>query len=541
MDHLLSHQDQQGSSLAVPSESVERLGNSELELFRKNWLDEVRRQNQQPHENYQQFNDGQPSHHALNLTKKSEESYKKEIFNPLEAGPSNSKSVNQDPLTLYAHAVYYERTGLLDDALLCYRKALRLDPMIDKAYHLLKPNEIEAIERQFNLNYCIGNESWSEFRFSRTLESQENYYPMTQLETPNADANHPSSTAKLLKELLKSFINNPWKRNQQSRDDKDESEADLLNITSVELEDNNEPEEDRKATDQESLSMKFEISDLNLPCPISKIPPELLLLILANPSIDRSKLHLTTNLVERFARVSRLGRILTLDQSLWRLICEKTYLTDLFINQTSETDLLPHIALIENLCLEYHGNDWRRMYIEQPRIRFEGCFIAVARYSRLGESANPWYTPTHFVTFFRYLRMFPDGTCLTVASTDEPSAVVRKLQAPTQPFTSETQVVKGLKYGQWSLKDDFLRIYNLKSDFGHSEQDNRNNSGQMKYRLEMHCKLESTRRGKMNKLQLYKIMTLNLNTGEELDIPLPPVESGSKPFIFSRVVAYDQV
>lgn len=70
------------------------------------------------------------------------------------------------------------------------------------------------------------------------------------------------------------------------------------------------------------------------------------------------------------------------------------------------------------------------MYIERPRVCFNGCYISKTSYLRYGERSfqDQFYRPVHLVVYYRYIRFFPDGSVLVMQSTDEPAHTVAKLQ-----------------------------------------------------------------------------------------------------------------
>lgn len=71
----------------------------------------------------------------------------------------------------------------------------------------------------------------------------------------------------------------------------------------------------------------------------------------------------------------------------------------------------------------WYGN-WRSMYLQRPRVRFDGTYISTCNYMRPGRSDDGWNQPFIMVTYYRYIRMFKDGTCLTYLTTDEPRDIV---------------------------------------------------------------------------------------------------------------------
>lgn len=77
-------------------------------------------------------------------------------------------------------------------------------------------------------------------------------------------------------------------------------------------------------------------------------------------------------------------------------------------------------------------SDWRSMYLQRPRINFDGVYISKSSYARAGErSLDNFYQPWHLVEYYRYLRFFADGSVLFLTSPDEPKIVVSKLKSRT--------------------------------------------------------------------------------------------------------------
>ncbi|EFP76624.2 uncharacterized protein PGTG_02085 [Puccinia graminis f. sp. tritici CRL 75-36-700-3] len=638
------------SSPQPPLQSSSPITQNELDSFRNEWIEEVNRTT--------------TSTSASATTASTASTATTAILQPQPRSSTSKLTVEQQPITatepppqspliIYARAVYYERTGLLDDALVDYRKALRLEPNIDRAYHKLKAEEIEALERRW---ITTENHSDPSFRFSRSFhteqDSQHTHYPSTNPDQlgkrshkineldpdkpASSDSEHPSSTARLLNYLISSFEHHPWQRNPPNEEsdvgpDQDpQSEAinssdgqegrsvrlvdeqlSNLEIESADDDDDGGAEgSSSKRARPTGNSVQFERQEIETGCPIESLPAELFNdHILSVRGFRRATIHLLVGTIETFARTSRRARLLTLGSSVWRQICLSTYAHDLFVNRALDINPAEKLNLVESLCRKSHAHDWRRMYIEQPRLRLDGCYISLVRYPRLGESANPWYTPTHFVTYFRYLRFLEDGRCLSFTSTEEPSQVVRSLGWPktggggggggTESVggggTSGNMTnmgggggggtggksLDGLLFGLWSIEDDRVRLFKLHQDPRRLPSRRLlpppldRHVGRANYEFEIEGRLRSTRRGKMNKLDIIRLSTLNLNTGERLDIPLPATASGTtdgsfsdhstnphiladsssssspspastsspqsstKPFIFSRVVAYD--
>ncbi|KAL8393390.1 hypothetical protein RB595_003239 [Gaeumannomyces hyphopodioides] len=87
-------------------------------------------------------------------------------------------------------------------------------------------------------------------------------------------------------------------------------------------------------------------------------------------------------------------------------------------------------AVAWSLLTSAYGGSWQTMFRFRPRIRFNGCYISTVNYIRAGQaSANmvTWNSPVHVCTYFRYLRFFRDGTCISLLTTAEPAEVVPHL------------------------------------------------------------------------------------------------------------------
>lgn len=135
---------------------------------------------------------------------------------------------------------------------------------------------------------------------------------------------------------------------------------------------------------------------------------------------------------------------------------------------------------VSKVMQQYNGQ-WLRMYIDRPRIRYDGVYISTCHYIRQGTSETAWNQPIHFVTYYRYLRFFPNGTVLKHVTTDEPAHVVKALQ----PGFHRQQVF----LGQFLFEeDDESVIIEMKDPMLPKET------------FHMSLKLKTTHRGKHNKL-----------------------------------------
>jgi F-box protein 9 len=239
--------------------------------------------------------------------------------------------------------------------------------------------------------------------------------------------------------------------------------------------------------------------------PLSTLPDEIIVHIL-------SELMFSGNVtaLERFALINRKSRILTLDPSLWRPLVSRTYVPP----------QIPDAKPLDVLLQDY-GADYRRLYIEHPRIRLDGVYIAVCYYARHGQSENAWVSVLHWVTYYRYLRFLPDGTVLSLLTNDErrPADVVHMLQPSLK--------MKGFYIGTWRLEGTTVIIDDLVDALGTGGILSR-------YGFSMVLNLKSRPLGRWNKLEMVTYNSVNLETGETDTLPIKQ----EKPFWFSRVKSY---
>ena len=102
-----------------------------------------------------------------------------------------------------------------------------------------------------------------------------------------------------------------------------------------------------------------------------------------------------------------------------------------------DMDQRPSLLDLSNTLLTTHFlGSWRQMYRMRPRIRFHGVYISTVNYTRPGGASattSTWSTPIHVVTYYRYLRFFRDGSCISLLTTAEPLDVVHILTKDNMP------------------------------------------------------------------------------------------------------------
>lgn len=146
---------------------------------------------------------------------------------------------------------------------------------------------------------------------------------------------------------------------------------------------------------------------------ISALPMEIVLYILR--WVVSSELDLRS--LEMFSEVCRGFYVAARDAEIWRLACVRVW-----GGRSANCG-----------TFEPKYRSWREMYVQRPRLRYNGCYISKTTYMRHGENSfqDQFYRPWHLVEYFRYLRFFPDGRVLMLTSSDEVQSCVNSLKNPT--------------------------------------------------------------------------------------------------------------
>ncbi|XP_028917405.1 F-box only protein 9 isoform X2 [Ornithorhynchus anatinus] len=139
---------------------------------------------------------------------------------------------------------------------------------------------------------------------------------------------------------------------------------------------------------------------------ISVLPMEVLMYIFR--WVVSSELDLRS--LEQLSLVCRGFYICARDPEIWRLACLKVW-------GRSCMKLVPYTS-------------WREMFLERPRVRFDGVYISKTTYIRQGEqSLDGFYRAWHQVEYYRYMRFFPDGQVLMLTTPEEPQSIVPRLRS----------------------------------------------------------------------------------------------------------------
>lgn len=381
------------------------MDNDELEQFRQNWRAELQKNpKQKPTTSGSKSGAFDKAHTSSSQSRKTATSplaprapapahirapsfSSGSTFQETAAGEFLGRKVPKTALEHFERAVEYENEGNQGRSLEHYRKAFRLDERVDLRY-------------------------------------REKHFPKAAF--PSKDAQKPSVTYSV-HNLAKSFAG--------------------IAISGA------GPKIAGKETTEEQTAETLETS------PLAAIPSELLLHIFR---------HVALADVASFARLSLVCKafayIVSTEEPIWKAVCDSDRgfkkIVWKWACDTEGVELQPGsdgfdedeepVPNNDEQVLLY-GGSYRVMLRDRPRIHYNGVYISTCNYVRQGQAsatAVSWNSPVHIVTYYRFLRFYPDGTCISLLSTDEPSMVVPEFRK-TPP--SHLDWSPKLQRGRWMM------------------------------------------------------------------------------------------
>ncbi|KAG5643096.1 hypothetical protein DXG03_001560 [Asterophora parasitica] len=268
--------------------------------------------------------------------------------------------------------------------------------------------------------------------------------------------------------------------------------------------------------------LSFEPESETEPVHLQKVPDEVLVMIIRK--LDKTS-------IERFACVNRKARVVTLDSAIWRDLVTGTYIP-------------PQVADVDDMTpvLERCRYDFRRVYIEHPRVRLDGVYIATCHYVWVIVNLN--LTITVILTLLSCtavlasartlgsMRFLPNGQVLSLLANEEntPQQVI--------PLLKSTLRMKGLYIGTWHLSGTTIQLSNLMDASGrfplpgdnHSHGATESAEGN-RYNFVMTLSLVSRPLGRWNKMHIEAYNSVKLDTGDMHPVAL----KHERPFWFSKV------
>ncbi|KAI5841261.1 hypothetical protein BZA05DRAFT_134748 [Tricharina praecox] len=347
---------------------------------------------------------------------------------------SATTGVPKSALEHYEKAVEKEGEGNLGESLRLYRQAFRMDDAVDKAY---KDKHFPRVPAAAAAAAAAANVP--AHGKGKAVAARTPHVPEAVVHLPI-----PPGTSELVASFAGLAIA-PIAETALAADD-----GAATTTTQAEEE------------DEEAEKKKF--------CLFAEVPSELLLHILRFTALAD---------IASFARLAQVCKslcyVVVTEDRIWRDVCKATFprqvwdwkvsvgghpLIDELLggndfavsneqDDNNEEEEAQRTAPVDEEQLPLYHSSWREMFHLRPRLRYNGVYISTCNYHRSGGHSGTslsWGTPVHIVTYYRYLRFYPDGTLLSLLSTHEPADVVytfSKLALPTSLHDWAPHVARG--------------------------------------------------------------------------------------------------
>ncbi|XP_023684841.1 F-box only protein 9 isoform X2 [Paramormyrops kingsleyae] len=187
---------------------------------------------------------------------------------------------------------------------------------------------------------------------------------------------------------------------------------------------------------------------------------------------------------------------------------------------------------------------WRQMFLERPRVRFDGVYISKTSYIRQGEeSLDGFYRAWHQVEYYRYLRFFPDGQVFMLTTPEDPLTTVPRLR-------TRSCRVDSVLFGHYRLSQDtdnqtkvFVVVSKKKDERATEYQKNRfcrrNPAPEMERSFHVGLQLASGGRQRFSKLVwIHHSCHITYRATGETVVTAFEIDKMYTPLFFARVKSY---
>ncbi|KAG1672950.1 hypothetical protein FOA52_012395 [Chlamydomonas sp. UWO 241] len=226
------------------------------------------------------------------------------------------------------------------------------------------------------------------------------------------------------------------------------------------------------------------------------LPDEMLLLVLSK---------LTAYDLGAAACVCRDWMEVIQHPKLWEVAC-----TEAFQMQ------YPDRAALSRLATTMYRGSWRRMFLEQPHVRFDGVYVSRNTYVKTGVADMSLRRAQHavvIVAYYRYYRFFPDGTLLYRTSPSVVSTVAKTMRSHRD---KSGHVADHVYSGRYLLKGSrVFVVFRLPNS----------RSTEIRSRLQ----LRGTCAGAFNRLDIESIVSYDREDGMQQSLLAPDPEPDSLP------------
>ncbi|KAE8151167.1 hypothetical protein BDV25DRAFT_153160, partial [Aspergillus avenaceus] len=172
------------------------------------------------------------------------------------------------------------------------------------------------------------------------------------------------------------------------------------------------------------------------PCPIANVPSEVIVEILRHVALMDPAAFCRMSLV-----CKRFAWHFAHEQHVWKWLCQGskfgfkgmhyTFACDIHGNEEHTLSMRPRYTPFPADApaqIPASLSSWSQVFQIFPRIRFTGIYISTVNYTRAGAASAyqnaSWNSPIHIVTYYRYLRFYPDGTVISLLTTVQPLDIV---------------------------------------------------------------------------------------------------------------------
>lgn len=240
--------------------------------------------------------------------------------------------------------------------------------------------------------------------------------------------------------------------------------------------------------------------------------------------------------------------------NIWRSLCYLIYplqvsyenLTFIEHHRQLNSDQELPVPKDQLSIVSQYDNSWKRMLRSRPFIKFLGCYISVVNYYNEGggkEFTISYSKPVKSITYYRYIRFYPDGTCVKVLTPLEPNRIVPQLLK----YNTERSInafAENAKMDNHTVpKDNFVIYHGTWSISASGEVFIRINEGSVPYYyFHYHFQVQSIgkvyRHAKLNWVKNFVIRKKTYDGDErEGELSTLPLKN-EKPFKFLRVRSY---
>ncbi|KAF8246377.1 hypothetical protein K440DRAFT_651083 [Wilcoxina mikolae CBS 423.85] len=404
---------------------------SELSRFRQQWKEEVTARTKASSSSSSSrppTHKPKVPHFSRGVRAPDDNSNNDEYEPPTPSSPQRRPSIStatsgipRSALEHYEKAVEKESEGNLGESLKLYRKAFRMDDGVDKSYkekYFPRPAAGDKGKRVADTSAAVVN-----------------------------NTAHHTAPITGTSELVASF-----------------SGLAIEAITKPSLSTSEEGEEGER-------EKKFSL--------LASVPSELLLQILR---------FLALTDVAAFVRLSQVCKhlcyLVASEERIWAELCRRTFARqiwdwkvsvsgqELFLDSSAiieeeegegetweageEDEEEKRVVPVDDDELARYNGSWREMFHLRPRLRYNGIYISTCNYHRPGGHSGTslsWGTPVHIVTYYRYLRFYPDGTLLSLLTTHGPSEVVYAF-SKSLPSATLSPWAQHVSRGRWRIDKD---------------------------------------------------------------------------------------